>query len=236
MSSNARICVIEDEIIETVKAEMGYPVVDIYVTDDQIRLLIKKSLRKSAVKSVPKKMVNKMITGGKIDVSDLNIETVSHIYEGVDEGSLGVGDVFQDYMVHARSGLAQTGGSGHGFYNALAHIGNISELKKLMHYDYYYDKEEKVIYVDNYRGRVTIEYVIGDPTIADLSKEWLTWVEGYTTALVKIAEGRIRSKYRVNGSPFEISGDDLISEGQQEKSELEQKMDMAMGYYNVIRG
>ncbi len=233
--SNKRVCEIEDSIIESVKAEMGYPVVDIYVTDDQIKLLIRKSMRKCAVKSVPKKMVNKMISGGKIDVSDLDIETVSHIYESVDEGSLGGGDVFEDYMVHARSGLAQSG-SGSGFYNALAHIGKISELKKLMHYDYQYDKDEKLIYVDNYRGKVTVEYVMGNPSIADLSKEWLTWVEGYTTALVKIAEGRIRSKYRVSGAPFEISGDDLISEGQSEKSELEQKMDMAMGYYNVIRG
>ncbi len=234
--SNKRVCELEDNIIATVKAEMGYPVVDIYITDDQIKLLINKSIRKCSVKSSPRRLANKTISGGKIDVSDLEIEVVSHIYEGVDGGSIGTGDVFEDYMVHARSGLSQTGGSGHGFYNALAHIGSISELKKLMLYDYHYDSEEKVIYVDNYRGSVTIEYVVGNPTIADLSKQWLAWVEGYTTALVKIAEGRIRGKYRVSGAPFEISADDLVSEGQSEKSELDQKLDMSMGYYNVLRG
>jgi hypothetical protein len=40
----------------------------------------------------------------------------------------------------------------------------------------------------------------------------------------------------MNSSVFEIESDELISEGNNDKSELEQKLDEDMGYWNIMRG
>ena len=225
---------LEEQIIDGIKTELGFPVVSVYITDTQIKKLIQKAIRRCKIKACPTRFSLRRVVNGKIDVSDLDVETVRHIYESMSEGGVGV-DVFEDYMFRARAGLAG-GTMGQGIYNALAHIGNLAELKRLAMYDYEFDAEEKLIYVDNYSGTVTIEYIVSEPVITDLSTEWVAWVEAYTTALCKIAEGRIRGKYRMNNAPFEINADELISEGQTDKAEAEQKLDMALGYYKVMRG
>ena len=55
--------------------------------------------------------------------------------------------------------------------------------------------------------------------------------------MVKITEGRIRSKYKISSGVFEIESDELINEGNTDKQELEQRLeDGGFGYWNIMRG
>ena len=46
----------------------------------------------------------------------------------------------------------------------------------------------------------------------------------YTLALAKETVGRIRSKFQVDGSPYQLDGERLISEAQSAKQDLESKL------------
>lgn len=122
-------------------------------------------------------------------------------------------------------------------YDLMAYQYAQSELQSLELDDWYLDSVEGKLYVDGFSGWVTVEYVKSSVSMEDIEDNsyWKTWVRDYTLAMVKITEGRIRSKYKIQSSVFEIESDELISEGQSEKENLEQKLDEDMGYWNILR-
>jgi hypothetical protein len=212
------------DLIESVKTELGHPVITLFVKDEQINTMISRAIRKCQSKACPTFLANKVVSGGKIDISDLNLETVKNVYTDTSSGSsndifgLGVfnyADQTQILMDSAR--LA----------------GQRAELEKIMLYDYYIDKD--TLYLDNYSGNVAIEYIKKDLDFMDLDSEWRGWVESYVVAVTKVIEGRIRGKYKISSGPFEVEADQLISEGSSSLQELESKLDTSMGYFNILR-
>lgn len=83
----------------------------------------------------------------------------------------------------------------------------------------FYFKSNK-LYLNNYKGRVTVEYVPKqvDFDIADFKLQ--DWSIRYAKVLCKEAIGRIRSKYKPQSSPFETDGDQLLNEYDAEKQSL----------------
>lgn len=123
-------------------------------------------------------------------------------------------------------------------YDLMAYQYAQSELTNMELSDWYLDSVEGKLYVDDFRGWITVEYVKSKVTIDDLADNtfWKSWVRDYTLALVKITEGRIRGKYKIQSGVFEIESDELISEGQSEKENLEERLNDDMGYWNILRG
>ena len=224
---------LREKIIESIKVELGYPEVDVYIKDETISILIDKATRKAIPYAAPIATASKHIVNGKVDLSDLEVAVVRNIYRG--DMDVGIDyDIFYRYYHYNRLGDPLLGQDARKyFYDTLAHVGNIAMLEKFVVLDYYQDGND--LYVDNYHGTIVLEYVKKNPTLEDLSSEWLAWVEGYATALSKIAEGRIRGKFRVQGAPFETNADELVSEGQSERSELENRLEQSMGYFNIVR-
>lgn len=226
-------------IVESIKIELGFPEVDIYIKDSTISTIIDKALRRVSSSASNTSLASKSVVSGKIDVSDLNVSVVRNIYQGFSVGSGESSDfgsnIFQDInnITLTTGGMGLNADSRKAFYDTLARIGQMANMQKLAMYDYYLDGD--VVYVDNYSGEVVLEYIKKDLGLDDLTPEWRIWVELYATAISKIAEGRVRGKYRVQGAPFEINADELISEGQSEKSELENRLENSMGYFNILR-
>ena len=109
----------------------------------------------------------------------------------------------------------------------------------LMTNDWYLDPTDNKLYIDGFSGLVTVEYVKSSNTFEDIAKNsfWRQWIRDYTLAMVKITEGRIRSKYKISSGVFEIESDELINEGNTDKQELEQRLeDGGFGYWNIMRG
>lgn len=134
-------------------------------------------------------------------------------------------------------GLTGSGEQGR-IYDIISYQYAQSELQNLELDDWYLDSAEGKLYVDGFSGWITVEYVKSSVTIDDLVENsiWRNWVRDYTLAMVKITEGRIRGKYKISSGVFEIESDELISEGQTEKDNLEEKLNDDMGYWNILRG
>ena len=131
------------------------------------------------------------------------------------------------------------GGDLKGIYNYVAFSGTMSEMNMLMTNDWYLDPTDNKLYIDGFSGLVTVEYVKSSNTFEDIAKNsfWRQWIRDYTLAMVKITEGRIRSKYKISSGVFEIESDELINEGNTDKQELEQRLeDGGFGYWNIMRG
>ena len=244
-------------IIEDVKIELGYPVISLYITDMQINQMIDFSVRKCAAKASPK-FLTTLYARGCIDVSGYDMEAVSAVYQGDIYGTSG-----SESGDGSGSGCANCGTDGfmgcnicdklctyrgyslgllkgdwnNEMYDILAWQSARSQMQSLTLYDWYLDYTSQKLYLDNYTGLVTVEYTKSNITMEDLAHDtvWLGWVRDYTLALCKIIEGRIRNKFKVASAPFEIESDELISEGNSDKQDLEQRLEDNIGFYMLLR-
>lgn len=91
--------------------------------------------------------------------------------------------------------------------------------------DFDYDSEEEILYVDTGNSgtdALTIEYIPNYDDVSQISEPfWINFILNYAVALTKIALGRARSKYRLNDLPYEMDGDTLLQEGNQELENLQ---------------
>lgn len=110
----------------------------------------------------------------------------------------------------------------------------ISQIEDFIDRNFKFDDDDQKLYIDDYHGEVTIEVIkeLDLETMKD--KDNINWVRKYATALTKMALGRVRGKYRVNDAPYETDADDLLSEGKEEKRELEEELD-TKGFFYVTR-
>lgn len=257
---------VRQDIIEDCLFELGYPVVSVFITKPQINRLIDFAVRKCSSKACPRFLQNfYVVSGGVIDVSDYDMETVSNIYGAAERVSTGTSSGSSDSLVVDINGngtgsncssfltgcniceklcnyraysYGMTDNTGRsGLFDALSWMYMKSEINNLTISDYYLDAQDRKLYIDNYSGYVAVEYTKSSITIEDLDKDsfWKNWVRDYTLALVKITEGRIRGKYKVTSSVFEIEADELINEGNSDKDELEQQLNEDIGYWNIMR-
>ena len=254
---------VRQNIIEDCMIALGYPVITLFITQRQINRLIDFSVRRCEGKACQTFLETFYVRGGCIDVSKYNMEAVRFIYRadiGTGSGnsnsncSCGCGcgdsssgslspysgwDICDKLCKYRMYSWGLTGGADRmRLYDMMAYQYARSELENLSLDDWYLDSVEGKLYLDGFSGWVTVEYVKSKVTMEDLNENtyWKTWVRDYTLAMVKITEGRIRGKYKISSGVFEIESDELVSEGQSEKENLEQKLDEDMGYWNILRG
>lgn len=95
--------------------------------------------------------------------------------------------------------------------------------------DFHWDKGNRDLYVyANYPKptRVTIVYIPEYKIIDDIREPfWENLLKRLALALSKQMLGRIRSKYKSNSATYELDGDTLLAEAQQELSEIRQFLD-----------
>ncbi len=257
---NTTLSNVRRTIIEDVKIELGYPVISLYITEEQINQMIDFSVRKCASKAAPK-FLTTLYAAGCVDVSGYNMEAVSAVYSGdmaSSAGSSSSSDVVADGNGCANCGtdgflgcnicdrLCSYRGYSMGLtrgdwnnqlYDLMAWQSSRAQMQSMMLYDWYLDYTSQKLYLDNYSGLVTVEYTKSNITMEDLAHDtvWLGWVRDYTLALCKIIEGRIRNKFKVASAPFEIESDELISEGNSDKQDLEQRLEENIGFYMLLR-
>lgn len=84
----------------------------------------------------------------------------------------------------------------------------------------------KTLYIHGFNKQTLIEMLVNPTSISDVesNSEFYPWVLDYALALAKEVVGRKRSKYTVEGSPYQLDGDRLLQEGIQEQAELESKL------------
>lgn len=90
--------------------------------------------------------------------------------------------------------------------------------------DFRFEKDEQKLYVTCNATRpttLTIEYMPEYTNVDDIKEPyWQNYLKRFSLAMTKVILGRIRSKYTLNSSQYSLDGDTMLSEGNQELSEI----------------
>ncbi len=72
-----------------------------------------------------------------------------------------------------------------------------------------------------YPSAVTIEYVNDYKNVDEITEPyWQDWILQLATGYAKVITGRIRSKYLLKSSQYELDGKDLVAEGNEEVNRI----------------
>ena len=210
-----------DELKDYIKTMLGESYVDVELTDTDLDTIIKQTLDKVAPYYDGRRYI--LGSGTAIDLSDHAnaIKEIINVYNVRDSGEIyslrewvfgGSGIIIYSSRVMDRLKL----------YYCYKMLSN--ELQSCKDINFRYIKPN--LFLDDYSENVVIEALVRPEGLSDIdpSSEYYAWVKDYALALAKETVGRIRSKFSVDGSPYQLDGERLIAEAQSSKSELESKL------------
>jgi hypothetical protein len=208
--------------VNEIKTRLGYPVVNIEISDDVISQQCDIAIRKVApylnsvdvftVGSSTVKFTDKLVyavlrvhsPSGTYAQSNYQA-TTDIIQMNMYYGSLGNSTSFSNGL--QQSLLAQT------LYN------NLEETVD----DIGFRLAGDTLYIDGQKPPYTVE-AITEKSVENMPENYVNWCFEYSLALTKLILGRIYSKVTIQGSPVTLSSSDLLSEGNSAINELEQKL------------
>lgn len=211
------------DLLESIKIRLGYPVIDLAITDDMIMKQIDFAIKRI----VP--YLNNMefitVNSKTVKFEDKHVYTVLRVTSSYDDSNINIDKAINQ-----------------GFYI----VGNNRKLVDCALWNYWRDTVQQdlnqigfrlvgdTLYIDGGNAPWTIE-AITDLSVSTMTEDYVNWVLDYSVALVKCVEGEIRSKVKITGSPVEMNGSELKSEGITEKKELEEKLGTSIGLFYATR-
>ena len=210
-------------ILEYTKTRLGYPVVDLAITDD----MISKQIDFAINKIIPYLNNIEVLTvyGKVVKFQHKRVYAVIRVTSSADVESVNI-----DKAIN------------YGFYIT----NSTRSLTNMAVWNYYTDSVQDdlnqigfrligdTLYIDGGNSPWTVE-AITDDSISTMTDDYVNWIEDYTVALVKCIEGEIRSKVKITGSPVETNGSELKQEGITEKAALEEKLGTQIGLFYATR-
>ena len=211
------------KILEDVKIRLGYPVIDLAITDDMISRQIDFAINKI----IPYLNNIEVLTvyGKVVKFQHKRVYAVIRVTSSADVESINI-----DKAIN------------YGFYIT----NSTRSLTNMAVWNYYTDSVQEdlnpigfrligdTLYIDGGNSPWTVE-AITDDSINTMTEDYVNWIIDYSVALVKCVEGEIRSKVKITGSPVETNGSELKSEGITEKKELEEKLGTSLGLFYATR-
>lgn len=211
------------KILEYTKTRLGYPVVDLAITDD----MISKQIDFAINKIIPYLNNIEVLTvyGNVVKFQHKRVYAVIRVTSSADVESVNI-----DKAIN------------YGFYIT----NSTRSLTNMAVWNYYTDSVQDdlnqigfrligdTLYIDGGNSPWTVE-AITDDSISTMTDDYVSWIEDYTVALVKCIEGEIRSKVKITGSPVETNGSELKQEGITEKAALEEKLGTQIGLFYATR-
>ncbi len=209
-----------EELKNYVKTMLGDDYVEVELTDEALNNVIKQALDKIAPFYDGRRYI--LGTGKVVDLSDHSsaIKEILRVYNTTNSNIYSL----QDYVF---------GGNGIMIYSSrLMDRLEMYTCYKMLYNELNYTKDVNFkyikpnLYLDSYSDSVVIEALVRPEDLSDIDpeSEYYAWVKEYTLALSKEVIGRIRSKFQVDGSPYQLDGERLLSEAQSMKTELENKI------------
>ena len=211
------------KILEYTKTRLGYPVVDLAITDD----MISKQIDFAINKIIPYLNNIEVLTvyGKVVKFQHKRVYAVIRVTSSADVESVNI-----DKAIN------------YGFYIT----NSTRSLTNMAVWNYYTDSVQDdlnqigfrligdTLYIDGGNSPWTVE-AITDDSISTMTDDYVSWIEDYTVARVKCIEGEIRSKVKITGSPVETNGAELKQEGITEKAALEEKLGTQIGLFYATR-
>ena len=209
----------EDELKQYIRTMLGESYVDVEITDEDIHIIVKQALAKVAPYYEGRRFIL-----GKGPVTDLsqhsNIKEIINVYNTKNANIYSMQEyVFggSDILIYSASIMDRME-----LYNCYKMLYN--ELNSLKGIGFRYIKPN--LYTDGYNDNILIEALVRPESLFDIDRtsEYFPWVKDYCLALAKELVGRTRSKFTTEGSPYQLDGDRLLSEANQEKQALEAQL------------
>lgn len=209
-----------DELKKYIFTMLGDSYVDVELTDEDINHIVAQTLDKVAPYYDGRRYI--LGSGKVIDLSDHpGIKTIVNVYDTHEVNIYNL----QDYVF---------GGNGIMIYSSNL----IDKLETYVCYQMLYNEFNNLkginfryikpnLYLDGYNSdQVLIEALVRPESLSDIEKssEYYSWVKDYALALAKEIVGRTRSKFAVDGSPYQLDGNQLLQEALASKQELESKL------------
>lgn len=210
-------------LLENVKIRLGYPVIDLAITDE----MICKQIDFAINKIIP--YLNNMevltVYGKTIKFEHKKVYAVIRVTSSHDDQSAN-----QERAINQ------------GFYV----VNNSKSMVDCAVWNYYVDSVQDdlnsigfrligdTLYIDGGIAPWTVE-AITDKSLDTMTQGYINWVLDYSVALTKCIEGEIRSKVKIAGSPVETNGTELKQEGITEKTALEEKLGTSIGLFYATR-
>lgn len=210
-------------ILDNVKIRLGFPVVDLAITDE----MISKQIDFAISKIIP--YLNNM------EVITVYGKTVKFEHKKV-YAVVRVTSSYDDQSANVERALNQ------GFYV----VNNSKSMVDCAVWNYYTDSVQDdlnpigfrligdTLYIDGGLAPWTVE-AITENSIRTMTEDYVNWVLDYSVALTKCVEGEIRSKVKITGAPVETNGSELKQEGITEKAALEEKLGTSLGLFYATR-
>lgn len=215
------------EWVDEIKTMLGYPIVDIEITDDMIEKQITKAIKKVIpyLNSVEIFETSTKVTKftDKLVYAVVRVSSTqqSSYVTGLDSSLYGSYFIYTNNSENLNRNLVSNQ-----IYNYYAN--EISETVDAVGFRLIGD----TLYIDGGQAPYTVE-AITEQSVRNMPENYLTWCFEYSLALVKIILGTIRSKVKITGSPVELDGADMKSEGTTKITDLEAKlgtMEMCLFY------
>lgn len=212
-----------NKAIEIVKYSLGYPAINLEIDDTIIESFLMLSLTKAVDYSNYTEATSRPFS----DIIDLpeaiavvRVHDTDSIITELDDSAL------FSYFYSSREFNTN------GYKNLLISQARSSFIYSNVNKGFKFYKNK--LYLYNYNGNVTIEYIPKSMDFEQLESNLQSWVIKYTKCLCKEALGRIRSKYKSNSGPFELDGDTLLSEYSEERTQLEDELSTSQnGFFFV---
>lgn len=208
-----------DTLVSYIKRRLGYPNVDLEIDDDTIKMYCEDSLKRVT----PFSNVTEFKEIVASQCVSFNVGEVIRVFDNRAIRNNGNDAIFGfDVVVKSRGGV-----------NSVM-VDRATQNYLLEQRVIEFKQIEDKLYLYNFTGLVTVEYMPKIVSYDSLDEKLQTWVKDYTLALCKETIGRVRSKFRSNASPFELDGDTLLNEALDAQRELNDNLrDTGEGFFYV---
>ncbi len=212
-----------ESISAWIKAKLGYPTVEIELTDEQLDICIDDALDEIAPWVVQRQYVTLPVQEC-IDLSEYNVAYVIAVHkaDGATESSDNQLDVFSPYT------YMEVRGSYQGITYSRLESQLFDNLRQATKDNISWKYIKPKLYLDigvPVATQVTIEY---SPNIDDLDSltdpMYKKFVKRFALAFARAILSDIRGKFSVSGSPVELDGSTQDSKSERELEELRQEL------------
>lgn len=221
------------QIVNFVKASLGYPVVNIEIADSEIEKFVDIALMTKEPYYYGTSLIQKTYPGYgyPVDLSMDSVHAVVHVYETQATWTL-FGGAF-DNLIEVRQNLKDFS-----FIDYAVFSYRRAEFQALIDKNFRYNEANGKLYLDDYySGAVAVECIKDIKDVSEISDpEAISWILKHTLAQTMVAVGLVRRKFNVQSGPYTMDGSDLVSEGQAQKQALEEQLKSSdSGFFFVLR-
>lgn len=223
-----------EEYISEIKLELTGNVLHLEIDDNTLGQIVKKAFRE-----VQRYIdITKLITvpfSPCIDLKGFNSSAVINVFrtQGY-TGDITSGGVMYADPMQAQMWMAFSNGGT--MYNLQDYVMNYLSYNTLLQMrnttstdlSFREDKSENKLYINtcyDAPDAITIEYIPFSTDVTDVTDPyWTDIIQRLSIAMTKIVLGRIRTKYKQSNALWEMDGDTMLAEGNEELKELRETL------------